>query len=104
METFINPTPLFWALGPAALTRLVAGLADRTVSVRSAAGQAVDAWCQAGKSVLEPNGLFSVYTLLVHMHFVHALFIYDVDVDIIDIIGLVFLVFLQTHSIHWWVC
>ena len=53
METFINPTPLFWALGPAALTRLVAGLADRTVSVRSAAGQAVDAWCQAGKSVLE---------------------------------------------------
>jgi len=32
--------------GPAALTRLVAGLADRTVSVRSAAGQAVDAWCE----------------------------------------------------------
>jgi len=33
-------------LGPAALTRLIAGLSDRMSSVRSAAGQAVDAWCQ----------------------------------------------------------
>lgn len=31
-------------LGPAALARLIAGLSDRTSSVRSAAGQAVDAW------------------------------------------------------------
>eukprot|EP00441_Pelagodinium_beii_P017166 CAMPEP_0197657848 /NCGR_PEP_ID=MMETSP1338-20131121/44875_1 /TAXON_ID=43686 ORGANISM="Pelagodinium beii, Strain RCC1491" /NCGR_SAMPLE_ID=MMETSP1338 /ASSEMBLY_ACC=CAM_ASM_000754 /LENGTH=1108 /DNA_ID=CAMNT_0043234309 /DNA_START=41 /DNA_END=3367 /DNA_ORIENTATION=+ len=33
-------------LGPAALARLVVGLADRTNSVRSAAGQAVDAWVE----------------------------------------------------------
>eukprot|EP00931_Biecheleriopsis_adriatica_P024743 TRINITY_DN1533_c0_g1_i1.p1 TRINITY_DN1533_c0_g1~~TRINITY_DN1533_c0_g1_i1.p1 ORF type:complete len:1128 (-),score=283.07 TRINITY_DN1533_c0_g1_i1:89-3472(-) len=33
-------------LGPAALARLIAGLADRTSSVRNAAGQAVDAWCE----------------------------------------------------------
>jgi len=33
-------------LGPAALARLIAGLSDRTSSVRNAAGQAVDAWVQ----------------------------------------------------------
>mmetsp|Transcript_110626 Transcript_110626/g.277121 ORF Transcript_110626/g.277121 Transcript_110626/m.277121 type:complete len:1107 (+) Transcript_110626:142-3462(+) len=32
------------AFGPAALSRLVAGLADRSASVRNAAGLAVDAW------------------------------------------------------------
>jgi hypothetical protein len=33
-------------LGPAALARLVAGLSDRSSSVRSAAGQAVDTWVE----------------------------------------------------------
>lgn len=86
----------------------MAGLADRTVSVRSAAGQAVDAWCQAGKSVLEgsdstltnlmdfPLCIPCLSICILYMPCLSMMLMY-VDVDII---GLDFLVFLQTHSIH----